>query len=215
MKLITEVNEQVNFVTEEVKGKKNLYIEGIYMQSEKPNRNGRMYRFETLNREAQRYMTEYVQKGRAFGELGHPQGPTINLERSAILIKDLRAEGTDFYGKAKVLDTPYGNIVKNLIDEGATLGVSTRGMGSLKEGKDGIKIVEDDFYLATAADVVADPSAPDAYVRGIMEGKEWVWNNGIIREVNVDEQKQVIQKASGKSLQEAKLKVFEDFLRRL
>lgn len=215
MKLITEVNEQVNFVTEEVKGKKNLYIEGIYMQSEKPNRNGRMYRFETLNREAQRYMTEYVQKGRAFGELGHPQGPTINLERSAILIKDLRAEGTDFYGKAKVLDTPYGNIVKNLIEEGGQLGVSTRGMGSLKEGKDGIKIVEDDFYLATAADVVADPSAPDAYVRGIMEGKEWVWNNGIIREVNVDEQKQVIQKASGKSLQEAKLKVFEDFLRRL
>jgi hypothetical protein len=216
MRLITEVNEQIKFVTEAREdGKKSMYIEGVYMQSERPNRNGRMYRFETLNREAQRYITEYVQKGRAFGELGHPQGPTINLERSAILIKDLRAEGTDFYGKAKVLDTPYGNIVKNLIDEGGQLGVSTRGMGSLKEGKDGIKIVEDDFYLATAADVVADPSAPDAFVRGIMESREWVYVNGIWMEQQIDAAKSVIKKATSKELAEAKIRVFKSFINSL
>lgn len=216
MRLITEVNEEIKFITEAREdGKKSLYIEGVYMQSERPNRNGRMYRFETLNREAQRYITEYVQKGRAFGELGHPQGPTINLERSAILIKDLRAEGTDFYGKSKVLDTPYGNIVKNLIDEGATLGVSTRGMGSLKEGKDGVKIVDDDFYLATAADVVADPSAPDAFVRGIMENKEWVNVNGIWTERHIDVAKALIKKTSSKNLEEAKIRVFESFIKQL
>jgi hypothetical protein len=216
MRLITEVNEEIKFITEAREdGKKSLYIEGVYMQSERPNRNGRMYRFETLNREAQRYITEYVQKGRAFGELGHPQGPTINLERSAILIKDLRAEGTDFYGKSKVLDTPYGNIVKNLIDEGATLGVSTRGMGSLKEGKDGVKIVDDDFYLATAADVVADPSAPDAFVRGIMENKEWVNINGVWTERHIDVAKALIKKTSSKNLEEAKIRVFESFIKQL
>jgi hypothetical protein len=216
MRLITEINEEIKFVTEAREdGKKGLYIEGVYMQSERPNRNGRMYRFETLNREAQRYINEYVQKGRAFGELGHPQGPTINLERSAILIKDLRAEGTDFIGKAKVLDTPYGNIVKNLIDEGATLGVSTRGMGSLKEGKDGIKIVEDDFYLATAADVVADPSAPDAFVRGIMENKEWVNVNGVWTEQHIDIAKAMIRKAHSKELQETQIRIFEKFIRNL
>jgi hypothetical protein len=216
MKLITELVEDVKYVTEATEnGKKNLYIEGIYMQAEKPNRNGRMYRMETLERETKRYNEEYVMKGRAFGELGHPSGPTINLERASHLIKSLKSEGTDFYGRAKILDTPYGNIVKNLIDEGATLGVSTRGMGSLKEGKDGVKIVEDDFYLATAADIVADPSAPDAFVRGIMESKEWVWDNGVIREMDINTYKNAIKKASSKELTEMKLKVFKDFLGKL
>lgn len=213
MRLITEVIEDVKYITEASEnGKKSLFIEGIYMQAEKPNRNGRMYRFETLEREAKRYNEEYVMKGRAFGELGHPSGPTINLERASHLIKSLKAEGTDFYGKAKILDTPYGNIVKNLIDEGATLGVSTRGMGSLKEGKDGVKIVEDDFYLATAADIVADPSAPDAFVRGIMESKEWVFVNGIWMEQHIDFAKATIKKASSKELSEAKIKVFKAFI---
>lgn len=213
MRLITEVIEDVKYITEAAEnGKKSLFIEGIYMQAEKPNRNGRMYRFETLEREAKRYNEEYVMKGRAFGELGHPSGPTINLERASHLIKSLKAEGTDFYGKAKILDTPYGNIVKNLIDEGATLGVSTRGMGSLKEGKDGVKIVEDDFYLATAADIVADPSAPDAFVRGIMESKEWVFVNGIWMEQHIDFAKATIKKASSKELSEAKIKVFKAFI---
>ena len=213
MRLITEVIEDVKYITEAAEnGKKSLYIEGIYMQAERPNRNGRMYRMETLEREAKRYNEEYVLKGRAFGELGHPSGPTINLERASHLIKSLKSEGTDFYGKAKILDTPYGNIVKNLIDEGATLGVSTRGMGSLKEGKDGVKIVEDDFYLATAADIVADPSAPDAFVRGIMESKEWVFVNGIWMEQHIDLAKSTIKKASSKELAEAKIKVFKSFI---
>lgn len=213
MRLITEINEEVKCIFEATEsGKKNLFIEGIFMQANKGNRNGRMYRLETLEREAKRYNENYVAKGRAFGELGHPQGPTINLERAAILIKELRTEGTDFHGKAKVLDTPYGNIIKSLIEEGATLGVSTRGMGSLKEGKDGLKIVEDDFYLATAADVVADPSAPDAFVRGIMESKEWVCNNGVWIEQQVDFAKSVIKKASSKDLAEAKIRVFKSFI---
>ena len=213
MRLITEVIEDIKYITEASEnGKKSLYIEGIYMQAERPNRNGRMYRMETLEREAKRYNEEYVMKGRAFGELGHPSGPTINLERASHLIKSLKSEGTDFYGKAKILDTPYGNIVKNLIDEGATLGVSTRGMGSLKEGKDGVKIVEDDFYLATAADIVADPSAPDAFVRGIMESKEWVFVNGIWMEQHIDLAKSTIKKASSKELSEAKIKVFKAFI---
>lgn len=213
MRLITEVIEDIKYITESSEdGKKSLFIEGIYMQAEKPNRNGRMYRFETLEREAKRYNEEYVMKGRAFGELGHPSGPTINLERTSHLIKSLRSEGTDFYGKAKILDTPYGNIVKNLIDEGATLGVSTRGMGSLKEGKDGVKIVDDDFYLATAADIVADPSAPDAFVRGIMESKEWVFVNGVWVEQHIDIAKTMIKKASSKELTEAKIKVFKAFI---
>jgi len=213
MRLITEVIEEIKYVTEAAEnGKKSLFIEGIYMQAEKPNRNGRMYRFETLEREAKRYNEQYVMKGRAFGELGHPSGPSINLERASHLIKILRAEGTDFYGKAKILDTPYGNIVKNLIDEGATLGVSTRGMGSLKEGKDGVKIVDDDFYLATAADIVADPSAPDAFVRGIMENKEWVFVNGIWTEQHIDFAKSTIKKSTSKELSEAKIKVFKAFI---
>lgn len=216
MRLITEINEDLKFITESTEsGKKGMFIEGVFMQADQGNRNGRMYPFSVLNREAQRYIKEYVEKNRAFGELGHPQGPTLNLERAAILIKDLKAEGTDFYGKAKVLDTPYGNIVRNLIDEGATLGVSTRGMGTLKEGKDGLKIVEDDFYLATAADVVADPSAPDAFVRGIMESKEWVHVNGIWLEQDIDRSKALIKKTNSKELDEAKLNIFKEFIQRL
>jgi hypothetical protein len=216
MKLITELNEEIKFITEASEsGKKNLFIEGIFMQSERPNRNGRMYSFDILNREATRYINEFVSKGRAFGELGHPDGPTINLERTALLIKELKADRTDFYGKAKILDTPYGNIVKNLIDEGAMLGVSTRGMGTLEENKDGIKVVKDDFYLATAADIVADPSAPDAFVRGVMENKEWVFVEGRWVGRHIEEAKRMIQKTSSKNLEEAKLKIFEAFLKSL
>lgn len=216
MRLITEINEEIKCVVEASEnGKKSLFIEGIYMQAEKPNRNGRMYRLETLDREVKRYNEQYVSKGRAFGELGHPSGPTINLERASHLIKELRLEGTDFYGKAKILDTPYGNIVRSLIDEGATLGVSTRGMGSLKEGKDGIKIVEDDFYLATAADIVADPSAPDAFVRGIMESSEWVYVKGVWMEQQIDAARLAIKKASSKELAEAKINVFKSFINSL
>jgi hypothetical protein len=216
MKLITELNEEIKFITEASEsGKKSLFIEGIFMQSERPNRNGRMYSFDILNREATRYINEFVSKGRAFGELGHPDGPTINLERTALLIKELKADKTDFYGKAKILDTPYGNIVKNLIDEGATLGVSTRGMGTLEENKDGIKVVKDDFYLATAADIVADPSAPDAFVRGVMENKEWVFVEGRWVGRHIEEAKRMIQKTSSKNLEEAKLKIFEAFLKSL
>jgi Prohead core protein serine protease len=215
MKLIVELNEDVKFVTEaNESGKKEMYIEGVFMQADKQNRNGRVYPFEVLNREASRYINEYVNKGRAFGELGHPAGPTINLERVSHLIKELNVVGSDFYGKAKILDTPYGNIVRNLINEGASFGVSTRGMGTLVE-KNGTKIVSDDFYLATAADIVADPSAPDAFVRGIMESKEWVMVNGCWMEQDIDRSKNLIRKTSSKNLQQAKLKIFEDFIKRL
>lgn len=215
MKLIVELNEDVKFVTEANEaGKKEMYIEGVFMQADKQNRNGRVYPFEILNREASRYINEYVNKGRAFGELGHPAGPTINLERVSHLIKELNVVGSDFYGKAKILDTPYGNIVRNLINEGASFGVSTRGMGTLVE-KNGTKIVSDDFYLATAADIVADPSAPDAFVRGIMESKEWVMVDGCWMEQDIDRSKNIIRKTSSKNLQQAKLKIFEDFIKRL
>lgn len=215
MKLIVELNEDVKFVTEANEaGKKEMYIEGVFMQADKQNRNGRVYPFEILNREASRYINEYVKKGRAFGELGHPAGPTINLERVSHLIKELNVVGSDFYGKAKILDTPYGNIVRNLINEGASFGVSTRGMGTLVE-KNGTKIVSDDFYLATAADIVADPSAPDAFVRGIMESKEWVMVDGCWMEQDIDRSKNIIRKTSSKNLQQAKLKIFEDFIKRL
>lgn len=215
MKLIVELNEDVKFVTEANEaGKKEMYIEGVFMQADKQNRNGRVYPFEILNREASRYVNEYVNKGRAFGELGHPAGPTINLERVSHLIKELNVVGSDFYGKAKILDTPYGNIVRNLINEGASFGVSTRGMGTLVE-KNGTKVVSDDFYLATAADIVADPSAPDAFVRGIMESKEWVMVNGCWMEQDIDRSKNLIRKTSSKNLQQAKLKIFEDFIKRL
>lgn len=216
MKLITEVNEQINIITEANEaGGRSFYIEGVFMQAEQQNRNGRMYPLEVLQKETERYVTEYVNKNRAYGELGHPEGPTINLERVSHMTKSLRQEGHNFIGKAKIMDTPYGNIVKNLMVEGACLGVSTRGMGTLVERNDGVKVVKDDFYLATCADIVADPSAPDAYVRGIMENKEWVWDNGIIREVDVARQKQVIQKSSKKDLEENMIKVFKDFISKL
>ena len=216
MKLITEINEEVKILTEESEsGSKNFYIEGIFMQAERKNRNGRMYPVDVLAKEANRYITEYVMKNRAYGELGHPDGPSINLERVSHMIKELRQEGNDFYGKAKIMDTPYGNIVKNLISEGACVGVSTRGMGSLEERSDGTRVVKDDFYLATAADIVADPSAPDAFVRGIMEGKEWVWDNGIIKEVQISQYKETIKKSSKKNLEENMLKTFNNFLSKL
>ena len=216
MKLITEINEEVKILTEESEsGSKNFYIEGIFMQAERKNRNGRMYPVGVLAKEANRYITEYVMKNRAYGELGHPDGPSINLERVSHMIKELRQEGNDFYGKAKIMDTPYGNIVKNLISEGACVGVSTRGMGSLEERSDGTRVVKDDFYLATAADIVADPSATDAFVRGIMEGKEWVWDNGIIKEVQISQYKETIKKSSKKNLEENMLKTFNNFLSKL
>ncbi len=215
MKLISEVYEKVNFLIEEKEGKKNFFIEGIFMVSEKGNKNNRVYRKHILDREVERYNREYIKENRAFGELGHPQGPNINLERTAILIKSLVSEGNNFIGKAKVMETPYGNIVKNIIMEGGTVGVSSRGMGSLKMNEQGLNEVQDDFYLATAADVVADPSAPGAFVRGIMEGVEWVWDNGVLKPQQVEEMKQTIQKASSRNLEEAQLKVFKQFINSL
>lgn len=215
MKLITEINEQVNIINESTEsGQKEFFIEGIFLQSEMKNRNGRMYRESIMDREVERYATEYVNKNRAYGELGHPDGPTINLERVSHMIKELRKDGTNYIGRAKIMETPYGQIVKNLMQEGACLGVSSRGMGSLKE-KNGVMEVQDDFYLATAADIVADPSAPDAFVRGIMEGKEWVWDNGIIKEVQIAEYKKKIQKSSKKNLEENMLRTFNDFMSKL
>jgi len=216
MKLIAEVVEEINFLTEaDENGKKNYFIEGIFMQGDIKNRNGRMYPQQVLAKEVKRYNDSYITKNRAFGELGHPQGPTINLDRASHMIKELYQDGSNFVGKAKIMDTPMGNIVKNLMDEGASLGVSSRGMGSLKMGKDGTQEVQKDFYLATAADIVADPSAPDAYVNGIMEGKEWVWDNGILQEKVIADHQETIEKASKKNLEEAKLKVFQDFLKKL
>ena len=176
MKLITEVNEDIKVaITEAAEGGKKAYhIEGVFMQGDLKNRNNRIYPLNTLAKEAARYNENYIQKNRAYGELGHPQGPTINLERVSHMIKELKQDGSNYVGRAKITDTPYGNIVKNLIDEGASLGVSSRGMGTLKAQRDGSQQVQDDFYLATAADIVADPSAPDAYVNGVMEGKQWL-----------------------------------------
>ncbi len=216
MKLICEVNENVQFITEDKEnGAKSYFIEGIFMQGDVKNRNGRVYPSEVLARETKRYNVEYVKKNRAYGELGHPQGPTINLERVSHMITELKQDGNNFVGKAKIMcETPYGKIVKSLMDEGAQLGVSSRGMGSLKE-KGGTAEVQKDFYLATAADIVADPSAPDAFVSGIMEGKEWIWDNGIIRESEIAIAEQTIEKASRKNLEEAKLSVFKNFLSKL
>ena len=215
MLLITEVNDNINLVTEEVNGEKQYHIDGIFMQAEQKNRNGRVYPQKTLMKEVQRYNNEYVKTSRAMGELGHPDGPQLNLERVSHLIKELRVDGNDIYGKAKILDTPYGKIVKSLIDEGAKLGVSSRGMGSLKPRKDGIQEVQGDFYLATAADIVADPSAPDAFVAGIMEGKEWVWDNGILKEQQISEIKNEIEKAPKKDREQTLVKAFEDFMNKL
>jgi hypothetical protein len=215
MKLITEINEQVNLINESTEsGQKEFYIEGVFLQSNLKNRNGRMYSEEIMDREVARYTKEYIDKKRAYGELGHPQGPTINLERVSHMTKSLSKNGYDYIGKAKIMDTPYGNIVKNLMMEGACLGVSSRGMGSLKE-KNGVMEVQGDFYLATAADIVADPSAPDAFVRGIMENKEWVWDNGILKEKQIAEYKEVIVKSSKKDLEENMLKVFGNFISKL
>jgi len=213
MKLITEQIENVQILTEEKDGKKLLYIEGVFLQSELKNRNGRMYPFEVLNREVERYNEEYVQSKRALGELGHPDGPTINLDRVSHRITSLRAEGNNFIGKAQILDTPMGNIARSLLGEGVQLGVSSRGMGSIQKQED-VNIVADDFMLTTAADIVADPSAPDAFVNGIMEGKEWVWENGILKEAKIDKYRRYMDE-SRRDLEERTLKVFEHFLSNL
>ena len=214
MKLITETIEDVKLLTEEKDGKKLLYIEGVFLQSELKNRNGRMYPFSVLEREVQRYNEEYVQSKRALGELGHPDGPTINLDRVSHRIISLKAEGNNFIGKAQILDTPMGNIAKNLLGEGVQLGVSSRGMGSIQKSED-CNIVADDFMLTTAADIVADPSAPDAFVNGIMEGKEWVWDNGLLKEREVAKYQRYMEGANRRSMEEKTLKVFEHFLSNL
>jgi len=217
MKLIKEYVEAVKYLTEadEKTGKKAYYIEGVFMQSERPNKNNRKYLFETLNREVSRYNDQYISQNRAYGELGHPDTPTINLERVSHMIKELKVDGTDFYGRAKIMETPYGNIVKSLIDEGAQLGVSSRGMGSLIPGRDGCNVVQDDFRLATAADIVADPSAPDAFVQGIREGKEWLFVEGRFVEVDIDNAKTALLKANRKEIEEVAVKLFENFLQKL
>ena len=214
MKLITETIEDVQILTEEKNGKKDYKIKGVFMQADIKNRNGRIYPVETLAKEVRRYTKEFIEKKRAFGELGHPDGPTVNLERVSHMITSLKPEGKNFIGEAKVMDTPYGKIVKNLIDEGAVLGVSSRGMGSIQQ-QGGRNLVGKDFYLATAADIVADPSAPDAFVEGIMEGKEWVWDNGMLKSVAVEQYKSEIEKAKRKELAEVKSKVFADFMSKL
>ena len=214
MKLITETIEDVQVLTEERNGKKDYKIKGVFMQADIKNRNGRVYPVETLAKEVRRYSKEFIEKKRAFGELGHPDGPTVNLERVSHMITSLKPEGKNFIGEAKIMDTPYGKIVKNLIDEGAVLGVSSRGMGSIQQ-QGGRNLVGKDFYLATAADIVADPSAPDAFVEGIMEGREWVWDNGMLKSVTVEQYKSEIQKARRSELAEVKSKVFADFMSKL
>jgi hypothetical protein len=214
MKLISEEVAQVDFLTEEVDGKKRQFIEGVFLQAEVKNRNGRMYPVNTLAREVAKYDESYIQKGRALGELGHPDGPSINLDRVSHRIVSLKQEGNNFIGKAQILETPMGKIAKNLLDEGVKLGVSSRGMGSLIK-KEGCNVVADDFMLATAADIVADPSAPDAFVDGIMEGKEWVWDNGILKESAVAAIKDEIDHATLINLQERKISAFEQFLKSL
>ena len=214
MKLIREEITDIEFVTEETNNKKNYFIKGVFMQADMKNRNGRVYPMETLNKEGSRYTKKFINEKRAFGELGHPDGPTVNLERVSHMITKLYPDGKNFMGEAKITNTPYGNIVKSLIDEGAKLGVSSRGMGSL-ENRSGANYVKSDFYLATAADIVADPSAPDAFVQGVMEGKEWVWDNGIIKEVEVNELRDEIERAKRHELAEKKAAVFNKFLKNL
>lgn len=217
MKLITETIENVKYLTEKTEdGKKNLYIEGVFLVGEQANRNRRMYKINTLREEVGRYTNEYIATNRALGELGHPDTPSINLERVCIKIESLTEDDQNrFIGKARVLDTPYGNIVRNFIDSGVSLGVSSRGMGSLVPGRDGINIVSDDFRLATAADVVADPSAPGAFVNGIMENKEWLFVEGRFVEVDIDRAKQAIQRASRKDIEQVAARLFENFLLKL
>ena len=213
MRLISEINDSVKYITEA--NGKDLYIEGVFLQADVKNKNGRLYPNAIMQKEVKRYTKEYIDKKRAFGELGHPEGPTINLERVSHMITSLKEDGSNYVGKAKVSDTPHGNIVKNLIKEGAQLGVSSRGMGSLKANKKGIQEVQDDFYLATAADIVADPSAPDAFVNGVMEGKEWIWANGAIQEVEIAKYKEIIKKSPEKRLTSIEAAVFEDFISKL
>lgn len=216
MKLIKEVFETTNLVVEEKLGKdKQYFIEGVFLQSNLKNRNGRMYPESVMDREVGRYLKEYVEKNRAYGELGHPDTPAINLDRVSHLIVDLRKEGTNYIGKAKILATPMGQIAKGLLEGGAVLGVSSRALGSLQMNKEGINVVQDDFMLSTAADIVADPSAPDAFVRGIMENKEWVFVDGKFVENNIDEAKSIIKKAASKNLNEAKLIAFQKFLSKI
>lgn len=216
MKLIKELTEEVEFVSESAPdGKKHYFIEGVFLQSNLKNRNGRVYPKEVMEREVTRYMKEYVDTKRAFGELGHPDGPAINLDRVSHMIVSLKESGNNYIGKAKIMDTPMGRIAKNLLDEGAKLGVSSRGLGSLKVNNEGVNEVQSDFYLATAADIVADPSAPDAFVQGIMENKEWMFVSGSWTYQDMDETRQLLQQASQKQLEEVKIRVFENFLRQL
>ena len=213
MKLIKEVYDTTSLVVEEKLGKgKQYFIEGIFLQSDIQNRNGRMYPESVMDREVKRYCENYIDQNRAYGELGHPDSPSINLDRVSHLIVGLKKEGTNYVGKAKILDTPMGKIAKGLLDGGANLGVSSRALGSLKMNKEGVQIVQDDFMLSTAADIVADPSAPDAFVRGIMESKEWVFVDGKFVERNIDEVRTVIQKTLSKNLEEAKIRAFQHFL---
>lgn len=216
MKLITEEVESVDFIVEEKNGKKSLYIEGIFLQGNITNRNGRMYPIETLQREVNRYNESFVQKGRALGELGHPDGPTVNLDRVSHKIVSLTREGNNFRGKAKLLETPMGKIAKALINEGVKLGVSSRGVGTLQVTREGHKLVNDDFMLATAADIVADPSAPDAFVEGIMEGKEWIWDGNLLREKKATKMRTRINTlVDQRKLEESKLHLFNEFLSNL
>ena len=214
MRLIAEEITEVNFLSEEKNGKKSHFIEGVFLQAEIANKNGRKYPFKTLEREVAKYDEGHIRKGRALGELGHPDGPSINLDKVSHKIESLRAEGNNFIGRAKILDTPMGNIAKSLLDEGVSLGVSSRGMGSLRQ-EEGCNVVKDDFMLATAADIVADPSAPDAFVDGIMEGKEWVWDNGLLKESAIVQIKQEIDQATLINIQERKVSAFSKFLKSL
>lgn len=220
MKLISEQwCDNINYLIEQdpKTGKDNVYIEGIMLQTEVKNKNGRIYPKEIMQKEVKRYTKEYINEKRAYGELGHPEGPTINLERTSHLIQSLKEDGNNFVGKAKVLSTPMGEIVKNLLADGARLGVSSRGMGSLKASsqKGGVQLVQSDFQLATAADIVADPSAPDAFVNGVMEGVEWIWDNGVIKAQKIEEYKSKIRRAKTHKLQEVTLNAFKDFLENL
>ena len=216
MKLIREEIESVEFLVEQNNGKKSMYIEGVFLQGNIKNRNGRMYPMETLRREVGRYNENHIQSGRALGELGHPEGPTVNLDRVSHKIVSLKESGSNFIGKAKILNTPMGKIASSLIEEGVKLGVSSRGVGSLQQTKEGFAVVGEDFMLATAADIVADHSAPDAFVEGIMEGKEWVWDGGILREKFAHKTyKQINTLVDQKKLDEQKLNLFSDFLSNL
>lgn len=214
MKLITEVTEQVNYLTEKVNGEKKFVIEGVFMQANMQNRNGRVYPLEILQKEVARYNEQFVSKGRALGELGHPEGPQINLERVSHKITSLVQEGDNFVGRAEVMDTPYGNIVKSFIKSGVQLGVSSRGMGSIVT-RNGMNEVQEDFMLATPADIVADPSAPEAFVNGIMENTEWVWENGIIKAQDIEVYKKTIEKTKMSELEEVTLNIFNDFISKL